>query len=163
MVRAFDRANRLGEGVPALRGTLDLILAREPRPPGEDALPFRIWHGGRLVAIGEYLAQTPRPDLLRFEERMRALAAGPHGHRAGDVLLLARSGMHRPIHERFYFSREYHSWHGSPEREDSRIPIVVARPGRPGREVRQLVDDVVGNTPSQLHVVSLILRLLREP
>lgn len=163
VVRAFDRANRLGEGVPALQGTLDLIMAREPRPPGEDALPFQVWHGDRLVAIGDYLARYPRPDLPRFEERMRALAAGPYGHRAGDVLLLARSGMNRPIHERFYFSREYHSWHGSPEWEDSRVPIVVARSGRAGQEIKRLVDGVVGDTPSQLHVVPLILRLLKEP
>jgi hypothetical protein len=163
VVRAFDRANRLGEGVPQLRETLDLILAREPRPPGEDALPFEVWDGERLVPIGEYLAATPRSDFPRFEERMRELAAGPYGHRAGDVLLIARSGVNRPITERFYFSRVYSSWHGSPEWEDSRIPIVVARAGSTGEEIRSVVDEVIGDSPSQLDITPLILRLLEEP
>ena len=40
------------------------MFAREPRAPGEDALPFRVWDGARLVPVGEYLAANPRPDLL---------------------------------------------------------------------------------------------------
>src|SRR3712207_1080850 len=32
VVRAFDAAGRTGAGVPALRGALDLVFAREPRP-----------------------------------------------------------------------------------------------------------------------------------
>ncbi|CAN5777773.1 hypothetical protein BH23GEM3_BH23GEM3_04250 [soil metagenome] len=127
VVRAFEVASRTGRGAPKLHGALDLILAREPRPVGEDAAEFQVWDGQRLVPIGEYLAGNPRSDLLRFEERMRGLAAGPYGHRAGDILLRARTGMNRPIEERFYFSGLYHSWHGSPEHEDSSIPLVVAR------------------------------------
>jgi hypothetical protein len=163
VVRAFDRANRFGEGVPQLRGTLDLILAREPRPPGEDALPYQVWNGERLITIGDYLAANPRPEFPRFEERMRELAAGPYGHRAGDVLLLARSGMHRPLHERYYFSRVYSSWHGSPEWQDSRIPIIVAHPGRTGEQIRGVVGEVVGAEPSQLDITPLVLRLLQQP
>jgi hypothetical protein len=162
VVRAFDRANRFGEGVPALRGTLDLILAREPRAPGEDALPFEVWDGEHLIPIPEYLAANPRPEFPRFEERMRQLAAGPYGHTAGDVLLLARSGMHRPITDRYYFSHEYHSWHGSPEWEDSRIPILVARSGASGAEIRALADAVLGDHPSQTDIVPLVLRLLEQ-
>jgi hypothetical protein len=163
VVRAFDRANRFGEGVPELRGTLDLILSREPRPPGEPALPFQVWDGERLVPVGEYLAATPRPDFPDFEERLRGLGEGPYGHRAGDVLLIAKSGMNRPIEERFYFSRVYSSWHGSPEWQDSRIPIVVARTGSTGDEIRAVVREVVGDRPSQLHVTPLVLRLLEQP
>jgi hypothetical protein len=163
VVRAFDRANRFGEGVPQLQGTLDLILAREPRPPAEDALPYQVWNGERLIPIPEYLAANPRPDFPDFEARMRDLAAGPYGHRAGDVLLLARSGMNRPIEERFYFSRIYSSWHGSPEWQDSRIPIVVARTGSTGAEIRGVVDAVVSDPPSQLDITPLVLRLLEQP
>jgi hypothetical protein len=162
VVRAFDAANRTGALVPELRGTLDLIFAREPRPVGSDALPFRVWDGRRLVELGEYLAANPRPDLLDLERRMADLGAGPYGHRAGDVLLLARSGTERPIQERFYFSAKYRSWHGSPTAADSRIPLVVGHAGRTTEELEALVRRVIGDTPSQLDVTRLILALLRE-
>jgi len=160
VVRAFDRANRAGEGVPQLRGTLDLIFAREPRPVGEDALPFRVWDGERLVEVAEYLARNPRPDLVELPARLEGLGAGPYGHRAGDVLLLARTGIQRPIEERFYFSGSYRSWHGSPTEQDSRIPLVVARPGMRGAELRERVRRAVGEHPSQLDVVRLVRALL---
>ena len=160
VVRAFDQANRTGAHVPALRGTLDLIFARQPRPPGVDALPFEVWDGEKLVPVEEYLAANPRPDLLQLSERLRGLGAGPHGHRAGDVLLLARSGAARPIEERFYFSGRYRSWHGSPDAQDSRIPLLVARAGSTGAELRELVNSIVGGTPSQLSVTPLIQGLL---
>jgi hypothetical protein len=163
VVRAFDAANRTGALVPELRGTLDLIFAREPRPVGEDALPFRVWDGRALVDIGDYLAATPRPDLLALETRLHELAAGPLGHRAGDVLLLAKSGAERPIEERYYFSAEYRSWHGSPTAQDSRIPLLVARRGSSAAEIRAVVEAAVGTRPTQLDVMRLVLALLRRP
>ncbi|HEX6747048.1 MAG TPA: alkaline phosphatase family protein [Longimicrobium sp.] len=158
-VRAFDAANRTGAGVPQLRGTLDLIFAR---PPGRDAAPFQVWDGERLVPIGQYLAAHPRPDLLDLERRMAALATGPYGSHAGDVLLLAKSGSGIPVGERYYFSGVYHSWHGSPTDQDSRIPLVVAQPGGDGRQLRALVTRAVGEHPGQLDVSRLILALLRR-
>jgi hypothetical protein len=160
VARAFHEASRTGAGVPELRGTLDLVFAREPRAPGEDALPFQVWDGARLVPVGEYLAANPRPELLDLERRLDALAAGPYGHRAGDVLLLSRTGTHLPIGDRFYFSSKYHSWHGSPTRQDSEIPLLVIHPGRSGAEVRARVLRVVGDSPNQLSVTPLILDLL---
>jgi hypothetical protein len=160
VAHAFFEANRTGALIPELRGTLDLIFAREPRPPGEDALPFQIWDGERLVPIGEYLAANPRPELLELESRMEGLAAGPYGHRAGDVLLLSRSGGERQIEERYYFSDRYRSWHGSPSGQDSRIPLVVARPGSSGAELRERFRLAVGDNPSQLDITPLILHLL---
>jgi hypothetical protein len=160
VARAFFEANRSGAMIPELRGTLDLIFAREPRAPGEDALPFQIWDGRRLVPIGEYLAANPRPELLELESRMEGLAAGPYGHRAGDVLLLSRSGGERQIEERYYFSDRYRSWHGSPSGQDSRIPLVVARSGSSGAELRDRVRLAVGDNPSQLDITPLILHLL---
>jgi hypothetical protein len=162
VVRAFDRANRTGAGLPALQGTLDLIFAREPRPVGEHALPFQVWDGERLIDVADYLAANPREDFPDFEHRLAAFAAGPYGHRAGDVLLLAKSGMNRPISERFYFSRIYTSWHGSPEWQDSRVPIVVAHPNRSGDEIRHIVDAAVGDQPSQLDVTPLVQALLQS-
>lgn len=162
VVRGFDAANRTGAGIPELQGTLDLIFAREPRPTSQDALPFQIWNGERLLPIGEYLKANPRPDLLDLESRMEGLAVGPYGHRSGDVLLLARSGIERPLEDRFYFSDRYRSWHGSPAAQDSRIPLVVARAGRTGHELRDRLVRAVGARPSQLDVAQLILSLLTE-
>jgi hypothetical protein len=160
VVRAFDAASRDGALVPALRGTLDLIFAREPRPVDQDALPFRVWDGQALVAVGDYLARHPRPDLLELESRLEGLAAGPYGHRAGDVLLLAKSGVERPIEDRFYFSSEYRSWHGSPTAQDSRIPLVIGRRGMSAAAIAELVAQSLGDRPTQLDVTRLILALL---
>jgi hypothetical protein len=160
VVRAFDAANRTGAGVPELQGTLDLILARQPRPPTEDALPFQVWDGDALIDIGDYLARNPRPDLLQFERRMHALAAGPYGHRAGDVMLLARSGAQRPIEDRFYFSGRYRSWHGSPDSQDSHIPLLIAHGREDGRALRARVEAAVGAEPMQEDIAALIVTLL---
>ncbi|MBC7933518.1 MAG: alkaline phosphatase family protein [Rubrivivax sp.] len=165
VVRAFHKVNETGEAAPQLKGTIDLIFAREPRPPGEDALPFKIFDGRKLVPIADYLKKNSRPDLLKLEERMEGLAAGPYGHRAGDILLLSRSGVERPVEERFYFSGPYRSWHGSPTAQDSHVPFILARRGDSGERLRGAVADVVGEKwPSQLDVVPLILSLLnRQP
>lgn len=165
VVRAFHRANRTGEGQPELKGTLDLIFARPAaRWWNRGPQPFQVWDGERLVPVADYLRRHPRPDLLRLGERMEALSAGPLGQRAGDVLLLTRAGSHLPIEERFYFGEEgYTSWHGSPSAQDSRIPLVVARPGMRSAEVRTLVRRALGTRPSQLHFAPLVHLLLRQP
>jgi hypothetical protein len=163
VVRAFDAASRTGAGVPQLRGTLDLVFAREPRRPGTDAAPYQVWDGARLVPIAGYLRAHPRPDLLDLERRMDGLSTGPYGNHAGDVLLLARTGPHLPVERRYYFSGRYRSWHGSPTDQDSRIPLVVALPGGDGRMLRQKVRAAVGEHPGQLDVTRLILALLGRP
>lgn len=142
-----------------LAGTLDLILAREPRGL-EAAEPFRAWDGTSLVPVGEFLDADPRPDLLDFAARLQAMSQGPLGHRAGDVLLMARMRMEDPIGERFYFSGPYHSWHGSASARDSEILWVLARSGMSGVESRRRGMEIVGERPGQLDVTPLILDLL---
>jgi len=160
VVRAFHKVNTTGDPIPQLKGTLDLIFAREPRPPGQPARPFCIFDGKRLVPMKTYLARRPRPDLPELEQRMQGLSTGPYGDRAGDILLLARSGLERPVEERFYFSGPYHSWHGSPSQQDSHIPFILARKGDTGAQLQAIVDAVVGATPSQLDFVPLVRALL---
>lgn len=160
VAEAFHRATATGDVLPALRGTLDLVFARQPVPTSEHALPFQVVDGARLVPIADYLAGVPRPELLDLERRLDGLAAGPFGHRAGDVLLLARSGTERPIEERFYFSGHYRSWHGSPSAQDSRIAFTVAHRSSTGDQLRTRVDALLGEAPSQLDVTPLVLELL---
>jgi hypothetical protein len=112
------------------------------------------------VTIADYLARHPRPDLLQLETRMRQLSAGLYGHRAGDILLLARSGLERPIEERFYFSGPYHSQHGSPTTQDSHIPLIITRQGDTGQRLQAIVQAVVGTHHSQLDLVPLVQALI---
>jgi hypothetical protein len=158
--RAFFQASATGAGVPQLRDTLDLVFARPPRPVGEPPEAFQVFDGSRLVPVREWLAAHPRPDLLRLAERLDELGTGPHGHRAGDLLLLARSGFERPIEERFYFAQHQRSWHGSPSAQDSRVPLLVARLGRTGAALQAEVEAALGDPPSHLDVTPLILQLL---
>ena len=160
VARAFYRASMTGEGAAHMKGALDLIFARAGRPVGEDAPPFQVFDGERLVPVPEYLAAYPRPDLLDLSRRMEQLGAGPHGHRAGDVLLLTRTGLERPISERYYFAGHYHSWHGSPSAQDSRVTFIVARRGEDGAQVRARVEPIVGPQPSLLDVTPLVRELL---
>lgn len=161
VARAFLLAGERGEGLAAMKGTLDLVFARQPRPAAEEELPFEVFDGARLVPIAEYLQAHPRPDLLRLRERMDWLSAGPHGDRAGDVLLLARSGLERPIEERYYFANRYRSWHGSPTAQDSRVPLVIAKRNEEGGRLRERVQAVVGPEPSQLSITPLLIELLQ--
>jgi hypothetical protein len=162
VARAFHEASRTGARLPQLRGAIDLVFAREPRAPGQDALPFQVFDGRRLVPVGEYLAANPRPELLDLERRLEGLAAGPYGHRAGDVMLLSRTGLHVPLEERFYFSSSYQSWHGSPTLQDSEIPLLVVQAASSGAEIRARVQRVAGARPTQLSITPVVLDLLQK-
>ena len=164
VVRAFDRANRTGEGAPELQGTLDLIFARPAARWWRGAQPFQVWDGERLLPIPEYLRRNPRPDLIRLDERMRELAMGRMGHRAGDVILMARAGSAEPIEDRYYFGSEgYTSWHGSASSQDSRIPMLVAHSALSGAQLRATVEPLMGETPSHVEFARLIRTLLDAP
>jgi hypothetical protein len=162
VAHAFFEANHSGAGVPRLRQSLELVFAREPVVPGQPTRPFEVFDGAALVPVADYLTRDPKPELLDLDRRMRGLAEGPYGHHAGDIVLLAYSGRHRPITDRYYFSAKYHSWHGSPAAHDSRIPLVVARQGAAGAALRERVERLIGTTPDQLSVTPLILGLLRD-
>jgi hypothetical protein len=162
-VRAFDYVNRTGTPIPRLQGTLDLIFARARTPAGRQQVgPFEVFDGKKLVPIYAYLKTHPRPDLLKLNERMRWLGVGPYGNRAGDIVLLARSGLTIPIEQRYYFSGPYRSWHGSPSEQDSHIPLVLACQGKDGKDLQDLVERVAGSQPSQLDVTPLVLAILRS-
>jgi hypothetical protein len=159
VARALHEANQPGGEIPEIRGTLDLIFAREPRGLAP-ADPFQVFNGEALVPVGEYLSQHPRPDLLDLERRLDELASGPLGHRVGDVLLLSRYRFEDPIDQRFYFSRKYRSWHGSPSAQDSEILWILARANDSGERLREIASRVTAGSPDQLHITPLALHLL---
>jgi len=162
VARALFRADRTGAGSPRLKGALDLIFARVPSRPGEPAKEFEVFDGRRLIPIYEYLEKHPRPDLPELDRRMRWLSAGPYGNRAGDILLLAKSGLNRPIEDRFYFSPFYHSIHGSGSMQDTHIPLILAHQGCSGARLKTLMKRGAGQKLSHLDVTPLILTLLSQ-
>src|SRR5277367_6089781 len=160
VARAFYYANKKGHPVQLMKDTLDLVFARVPTPPGQLTHEYDIFDGHRLVPIWLYLLMHPRPDLIQLNRRMRWLSAGPYGNRAGDVLLLSKSGLDRQIQDRYYFSAPYHSWLGSASIQDSHIPLIVARKDYPGAKLKALVDGIGGSEPSQLALVPIVRSLL---
>lgn len=159
VARAFYEASRDGAGVPELKGSLDLVLAR-PGSAGPEPSPFQVYDGERLVSVSEYLRRHPRPDLLRLEERLDELTRGPYGDRAGDLLLFSRSGTSVPVEERYHFGPVVSSEHGGAHRQDSEIPLVLAHPRRTGAELRAIVRPILGEAPSQTEIAPLIRALL---
>ena len=162
---AYFRASEDGTLVPGLKGTLDLVLTRRPRPYAEEDLPFEVYvGGGRTVPVEAYLAAHPHPSYIDVPGRLRDLAVGPRGERAGDVMLLAHNGDRATPDERFYFAALYRSWHGTPSRGDSEIPLIVAHPRATANEVRARVERVLGHEPRQQKLTDLLidLRGLRE-
>ena len=162
LARALQAASASADtaAVGGLSGTLDLVLARASDPSGRTSPPFRVLYDGELVPVADYLARVPRPDLVAFEERLSWLTNGPLGHRAGDVLLLAKAGAGWPLDERFYFGSPRRSAHGSAAPSDSYVALAVAREGASGAVLRETVRAAVGEAPTQLDVTRLVLALL---
>lgn len=161
LAEAFFLANAEGRYAPSMRDTLDLILVREPQPVSADAAPFSVYlGGGRTEPLAEHLTAHPRASYVATASRLDDLATGPRGHRAGDLLLLARNGDEATEATRYYFAALYRSWHGSPSRADSEVPLVVAHPGRSRGELQTLVHRILGDEPRQADVARVIYALL---
>lgn len=157
---AFFQANATGKYAEKMRGTLDMILTRQPRFHEEDDLPFQVYVGqGRLEPLESVLARSPRPTYVKFDERLRDLAVGRYGERAGDILLLANNGNVSEPEQRYYFAGLYHSWHGSPSRKDSEIPFILAHPRRSSAELATWTRATMGRARQQ-DVTPLLLELL---
>jgi predicted AlkP superfamily pyrophosphatase or phosphodiesterase len=157
---AFHRNNEDGGLVRALRGTLDLVLARRPRPLGSTTLPFEVYvGGGRLVPVERYLREHPHPTYVALASRLRDLAVGPHGDRAGDVILVAHNGDRTRPEDRYYFATRYRSWHGSPSRKDSEIPLIVAHPRLSAETIAAAVRPRHGSYTRQQDVADILLDL----
>ncbi len=159
-VRAFYDANKTGKGAPRLKGTLEMILSREPGLDGGVTREYRVYDGRRLVELARYMEDHPELDLVDIDRRMKWLSVGPHGNRAGDILLMARTGLKVPIAKRYYFAHLFHSVHGSGSEQDSHIPLMLSHQGCSGRTLKYAMLDVTGARPTQLKFTPLVLKLL---
>ena len=160
VLKTLYRSNLKGRPVPELKNSLDLIFARPAMPPGHGALPFMVFDGKRLISIHDYLQKNPRPDLVDLEQRMNWLGAGPFGNLAGDIVLLPRACMNVPIQNRYYFAGITHyTWHGSACEQDSHIPFILAKPSASGEEMRTIMSDFGGDSPSEKELTPLVRSL----
>lgn len=160
---AFYRNNLDGSLVPAMKGALDLVLVRRPVAPSENDVPFEVYVGdGRTEPLERYLLSHPHPTYEAFASRLRDLSVGPRGERAGDVLLLAHNGDRQAPEERYYFATPYHSWHGSPSQNDSRIPLIVAHPGKSTAELQGITRRYLGQSARMQDVGRMLVDLCRE-
>ena len=83
---AFHKNDEDGSIVPPMRGALDMILTRRPKPYAEVDAPFEVYVGaGKTVPVGAWLEAHPHPTYIALDARLRDLAVGVHGERAGDI------------------------------------------------------------------------------
>jgi hypothetical protein len=167
-VCAWDRMPRYDEDVlPAaealhhgMGNMLDLVLVRRPRPVPEIDRPFEVYVGaGKTMPIEDYMKAHPHPTYIDFEARLHDLSVGVHGERAGDIMLLSRFGNVDKPEDRYYFANLYRSWHGSPSKQDSEIPLIVANQHRTTAQIRPWVKRVIGPRPYIQRLTDVILGL----
>ncbi len=161
---AFYKNNIDGSLASGMKGTLDMVLTRRPARPGTTPASFEVYVGeGKTVPIETYLAETPHPTYVAVARRLRDLAVGPHGDRAGDVVLIAHNGDRESPDDRYYFASRYRSWHGSPSRRDSSIPLIVAHAKRSPSELKARTKRILGGEPYQQKLTDLLLDLRLAP
>jgi hypothetical protein len=160
VLKSLYRSNQKGRPVARLKGTLDLIFSRQPMPSGTNALPFEVFDGDRLIPLRDYLSEHPRPDLPNLEQRMRWLAAGRYGNRAGDILLLPKACMNVPIESRYYFAGMTHySWHGSACEQDGHIPFILAQVKGSGQKMQSIMKEFGGANPSEREMTPMVVSI----
>lgn len=155
---AFYRANKSGDGMP--KGSIDMILTRQPVPFDEIDAPFEVYVGnGRTMPLATYLAKHPHPSYIDMEARLADLATGIRGERAGDIMLLATNGEKETPEERYYFADPYCSWHGSPSRRDSELPFIVAHRHKSAKAIKTILDRQLGEHVFPDSVANVLLKL----
>jgi hypothetical protein len=160
LAEAFFQNNTDGSLSRRMKGALDLILIRRPKPFEEKDLPFEVYVGdGKTMTVAAYLQAHPHPTYVELDARLRDLAVGPRGERAGDIMLVANNGTREKPEQRYYFASPYHSWHGSPSRQDSEIPLIVAHPGRKSEQIRARVTALLGPNPRQQKITDVLLSI----
>lgn len=160
---AYWQADANGASAPGMRGALDLVLVRRPRPYREIDLPFEVYLGnGQTESVEAFLQHEPRATYVGLSERLRDLAVGRYGERAGDVLLLTNANEPSTSARRYFGTTLYYSGHGSPTAQDSQVPLIVAHPHRNAAALRTKVKSVLGPQPRLQSVGDLLLQLRRR-
>lgn len=78
-------------------------------------------------------------------------------------MIIGKADMALPIEDRYYFSHtSYFAWHGSLTLQDAHIPMVVAKSGASGEQLKAIVGPALHDPPSALDVTPLIESLLAQ-
>lgn len=163
VAEAFHSNNLDGLLVPEMRGALDMVLVRRQPPTSRAQDIFEVYlGGGTSQPLSDYLEAHPHPDYVDMPQRLHGLTAGPHGDRVGDVILVANNGNRKSPDERFYFAGPYSSWHGSPSKRDSEVPLILAHPGQGSAELKARVEQALNGSNGQRRVTNLIIQLMTE-
>jgi hypothetical protein len=157
---AFHRANRAGEPMPELKDALEMILVRDPAKTCANGSCFRVYAGGgKTFPLRAHLRAHPHPNWPRFEARLGEMASGPAADRVGDLVLVARAGDEVPLAQRRYFAPPYRSYHGSPARKDSEVPLIVAYPAHDAAFVDAAVARGLRGSHAQAAIGKLLIEL----
>jgi hypothetical protein len=72
--------------------------------------------------------------------------------------------MNVPIEDRYYFAGVTHyTWHGSACEQDSHIPFILAEPTGTGEDMRAIMSDFGGESPSERELTPLVRSLFPYP
>ena len=92
-----------------------------------------------------------RQELARLHQELRQLQAA--------LAEARKNGNRERPEDRYYFAAPYHSWHGSPSKRDSEIPLIVAHPARSDRVIASLVRSALGDGRRQERLTDLLIAL----
>lgn len=160
VAEVFYRNNLDGERVPEMRGVLDMVLVRNAAASSDQAQQYDVYTGDdQMVPLEQYLGDYPHQQYIEMVARMNQLTAGPYARYLGDVILIANNGNRDLPAERYYFSEQYYSWHGSPSRQDGEVPLIIAHLGRSTEQIRQQADMALLEDHSVAAVTRLLLGL----
>ena len=148
-----------------MRGALDMILVRKPRAgSGRSIYRSRSTSATARPSRSTRTSRShPHPTYVDVARRFEELAVGRHGERAGDLLLLAHNGDRERPEDRYYFAKPFRSWHGSPSRQDSEVPLIVAHPKRTAEAIHTWIGALLGDRPYQRKITDIVMELRTHP
>ncbi len=145
----FEKAIPISAGLKRLITSIDIILIRR----GNN---YEVFQG--IMPDSDDVISTPLnnyPDFSssKYVKALRRINGMNHPDRSGDIVLLMKDEMDISTSEisdqRFTTGVACKSWHGSLNRSDSYVPLIVAYPGGNTSELGQLINNTQGCNTSQ--------------
>lgn len=127
--------------IPRLMGSVEAILVRTSR-----GLDYTVVVDTAEDADGNVtLLESPVDgyfDSTRFVKAAQRIQGMNHPDRSGDIILLMKSGSNDPLEDRYTSGVSCKSWHGSLNRSDSYVPLILSYPGGNAAELDKPIEEV---------------------